>query len=461
MDTPLKQVLKDIGKEYELDDEIIDPVIKKLNAEFFFKLKDMKNATEAVWKSLGLPLNLYFRLNELYQAASQQTAPKPQPQCEPVKQMIPTYAPPKQEVSTIKREPSKQIKGDVDVQNHLGLICSEINNLDITREVFRIIHSVITNICKNPNEEKFRKINIEKIMTKYNYKSILNFFLSIHFKQVDQYLYLTIPSADLNTILPELNSFIKANKLAESNFNPYQSSFASLNNDDKKLQKIASNEANFEELLLKEKQRRNKIIKEAKITRNPKAYKISEGYGLNQIIQAMNEKDDNLMNNSEDDKLIYKTSMELIKQNANNRFTLKSRSLFEAFIKTPVYIKSDIRLKFPDSTILEGSFALYEKVGDIYDFVRGYLKNPSCSFNISTTPPLKRYTKLDDTIFSLKLYPQILMYVNFDNTYEGLKEEEIEKIKIEMDLGPNNATTTIITGTIVGTSHKEEDKKMI
>ena len=261
MDTPLKQVLKDIGKEYELDDEIIDPVIKKLNAEFFFKLKDMKNATEAVWKSLGLPLNLYFRLNELYQAASQQTAPKPQPQCEPVKQMIPTYAPPKQEVSTIKREPSKQIKGDVDVQNHLGLICSEINNLDITREVFRIIHSVITNICKNPNEEKFRKINIEKIMTKYNYKSILNFFLSIHFKQVDQYLYLTIPSADLNTILPELNSFIKANKLAESNFNPYQSSFASLNNDDKKLQKIASNEANFEELLLKEKQRRNKIIK--------------------------------------------------------------------------------------------------------------------------------------------------------------------------------------------------------
>ena len=215
--------------------------------------------------------------------------------------MIPTYAPPKQEVSTIKREPSKQIKGDVDVQNHLGLICSEINNLDITREVFRIIHSVITNICKNPNEEKFRKINIEKIMTKYNYKSILNFFLSIHFKQVDQYLYLTIPSADLNTILPELNSFIKANKLAESNFNPYQSSFASLNNDDKKLQKIASNEANFEELLLKEKQRRNKIIKEAKITRNPKAYKISEGYGLNQIIQAMNEKDDNLMNNSEDD----------------------------------------------------------------------------------------------------------------------------------------------------------------
>ena len=118
-------------------------------------------------------------------------------------------------------------------------------------------------------------------------------------------------------------------------------------------------------------------------------------------------------------------------------------------------------MKFPDSTILEGSFALYEKVGDIYDFVRGYLKNPSCSFNISTTPPLKRYTKLDDTIFSLKLYPQILMYVNFDNTYEGLKEEEIEKIKIEMDLGPNNATSTIITGTIVGTSHKEEDKKMI
>ena len=65
------------------------------------------------------------------------------------------------------------------------------------------------------------------------YKSILNFFTSIHFKQIDQYLYLIIPSAELNSILPELNSFIKANKLAESNFNPYQSSFASLNNNDR------------------------------------------------------------------------------------------------------------------------------------------------------------------------------------------------------------------------------------
>ena len=41
-----------------------------------------------------------------------------------------------------------------------GIICSEIGNLDIIKEVFKIIHSVVTNVTKNPTEEKYRKINI-------------------------------------------------------------------------------------------------------------------------------------------------------------------------------------------------------------------------------------------------------------------------------------------------------------
>ena len=30
MDAPLKKILKDIQKEYDMDDEVIDPIIKKL-----------------------------------------------------------------------------------------------------------------------------------------------------------------------------------------------------------------------------------------------------------------------------------------------------------------------------------------------------------------------------------------------------------------------------------------------
>ena len=388
---------------------------------------------------MGLPLNLFFILKELYDSALSQQGkganpiPSKQPETENQMLPLPSQNQPKSQIKVQGEKPSSEKKQLSDIQHLLGIICSEIGNLDIIKEVFKIIHSVVTNVTKNPTEEKYRKININKILSKYQYPSIKAFFLEIHFKEFDQYLYLTIPSSDLNPILPEINAFIKANKLAESQFNPYQSSFASLANDDKKMKKIVSTEANFEDLYLQELNRRNKIIKEAKVTREPKSYKLSDTYGINNIIASMNEKDDNLTYTSEDDKIIYKTSMDLIKQNANDRFTLKSRTQFEKLVKTPIYIKSDIRLKFPDSTILEASFGLYETVGDIYNFINEYLNNKKNEYTISTTPPLKRYVKKEETIISQKLYPQILMYVNFDKGYDGLNENKIAPIKVNME----------------------------
>ncbi len=173
-------------------------------------------------------------------------------------------------------------------------------------------------------------------------------------------------------------------------------------------------------------------MKNAVTERNPKFYELNPNFSLNNVIQQMNVADDNsLINNSEDDKLIFTDAMALIKKNANNKFTLKSRIKYENLIKTPVYIKADVRLKFPNSFILEGSFTLFETVGDIYNFVKEYLKNPNNKFTISTSPPPKKYEKLGDTLYSQKLYPQVLMYVNCDN-FEGLDESKIEPIKVDI-----------------------------
>ena len=73
MDAPLKKILKDIQNEYGMDDDMIDPIIKKLNKEFYFKLKDIKNLTEDTWNKFELPTNLYYILNELYQTALNQS----------------------------------------------------------------------------------------------------------------------------------------------------------------------------------------------------------------------------------------------------------------------------------------------------------------------------------------------------------------------------------------------------
>jgi hypothetical protein len=63
MESPLKKILKEIQNEYGMDDEVIDPIIKKLNQEFYFKLKDIKNLSLEIWQKFGLPTNLYYILN--------------------------------------------------------------------------------------------------------------------------------------------------------------------------------------------------------------------------------------------------------------------------------------------------------------------------------------------------------------------------------------------------------------
>ena len=132
--------------------------------------------------------------------------------------------------------------------------------------------------------------------------------------------------------------------------------------------------------------------------------------------------------------MIIKKNLALLKEKENDRFTLKSRTRLEQLMKTPIYVKSDIRLKFPNECILQGSFALFETVGDIYKFVKDYLRDKNDKFNISTTPPLKRYLKMDNTIQQEKLYPNLLMYVNFDEQFSGLDEKKTEKIKANLDL---------------------------
>ena len=108
--------------------------------------------------------------------------------------------------------------------------------------------------------------------------------------------------------------------------------------------------------------------------------------------------------------------MELIQQNANDRFTLKSRTKFEKLINTPIYTKSDIRFRFPDGTLLEGSFALYETIGDIYAFIGSLLKNNKEKFKISTKKNQKNYqhqNKFHAVIPPFtKLYFCLRMYYN-------------------------------------------------
>ena len=471
METSIKNILIEISKEYNLDYSVIQPIITRLNKEFYFKLKDIKNLSKETWKSFNLPLNLFYLLNEKYQ--KYQNNNNNNIQFNPQKQISNNnfnkiqnnlnnnnlynkynnynnynnnykynnnsnnYSKSLIQNNNNSFNYQKSSQSNVinreNIQKYLQSIFMQINNFNISKDVFHLLFKIINNIIKNPNNEKYKKINIQKLFYLYNYSSLKQFLFFIGFKQIDNnYLYLIGSPSNLNIVNPELNLFIKNNKLAQIDFNPYKSSFTSLSNNENQIKKISSFETNFEDLIIEEKRRRRDIVLNTKVYRNPKFYTLTQKYGMNRLLQTMSEKDDDLIYKSIDESLIYKNSMELIKKNANNRFTLRSRTEFENLMNKPIYVKSEIRLKFPDQNILEGSFALYETIGDIYNFIREYLYNKYEQFTISTTPPPKKYINLNEKIAFYKLFPQVLMYVNFER-YSGLNRDKVNKIRVFME----------------------------
>ena len=481
MEKSLKEIIKELGKEYEMEEDVIDNIIKKLQKEFYVKLKHMKNLTLGIWKSLNLPINLFYVINELYQSTLKEQNTNNllhlqanvknntninKGSLDTKEESLPSQAESQQPKKYINNSIEKNSTVDIPLNNvinktndfkppskigiqleednekksilsivheDLASIFLEINNIDETRLVFKQIHNIINNIAHNPNDEKFRRFNSSKFLSKFKYKSITDFFAHIGFKKVNDFMYLVGEANNMTEIMTELNQFIKANKIG-STFDPYKVQISSISRNDEQIKNSQNTGVNFDDLFSKEIDRRSNIIKASKIERKPKLYLLEKNYSLNRIINTINQKNEDLVSNSKEDKLIIKRHLELLKEKEYERFTLKSRTKLENLMKTPIYIKSDIRLKFPNEQILQGSFALYETIGDIYKFIREYLKDKNEKFNISTTPPLKRYTNMDNTIMIEKLYPNLLMYVNFERKYSGLDDNKTKEIKANLEL---------------------------
>ena len=497
MDKSLKEIIKEVGKEYEMEEEIINEIINKLHKQFYIKLKHMKNLSLEIWKSLDLPINLYFVLNELYQSSLSDSKntnnlslsknnenvsetiknPEKQKIISPNKQSkisnnqpILKLQPQKNQNlvnnnhetnimnQVIKQNNINKIYGNNSLQssihNDLCILLTEVSDIEISKKLFKSIYTIISNISHNPKIERYRKFNIMKLLSSYRYKNIIPFFSHIGFKNIDDFMYLPGDAKNMSIVSIELNQFIKDNKLAEVSFNPYKGSISSIDPNPEQIKKVIDAEINFEDLYFKEIERRNDIIKKAKIERRPKYFELEKNYSINKIINSINQnEEEDLISNSNEDKNIIKRNLALLKEKENDRFTLKSRMKLEQLMKTPIYVKSDIRLKFPNEQILQGSFSLYETIGDIYKFIKLYLKDDKDKFNICTTPPLKRYLKMESTIGREKLFPNLLMYVNFENEFHGLNEEKIKLIKEKFELMDNDEEET--TNSVV----KDEENK--
>ena len=280
MDKSLKEIIKEVGKEYEMEEEIINEIINKLHKQFYIKLKHMKNLSLEIWKSLDLPINLYFVLNELYQSSlsdSKNTnnlslsknnenvsetiknpekqkiiSPNEQSKISNSQQILKLQPQKNQNLvnnnhetnimnQVIKQNNINKIYGNNSLQsslhNDLCILLTEVSDIEISKKLFKSIYTIISNISHNPKIERYRKFNIMKLLSSYRYKNIIPFFSHIGFKNIDDFMYLPDDAKNMSIVSIELNQFIKDNKLAEVSFNPYKGSISSIDPNPEQIKK--------------------------------------------------------------------------------------------------------------------------------------------------------------------------------------------------------------------------------
>ena len=507
MNKLLSEVLEDISHEYLISNEVISPIITKLSAEFYIKLSDFKNLSEQKWAEYQFPDNLYYLLKEKYDTIAQKESSTVKAELEAVNDVNESNKEYQknnkgEEINNNVDENNKENEVNDNVDNDkanedeeqikkqkttepqltneeineaLTNIDNEIENINTRSDVIGLIEGILMNIMMYPKEEKYRKINSEKIKIRFPYNSVIDFFTLCKFTRDNykaDFLHYSKPSNWLRNILPAVYGHYEIsynpnnkdqpnnlkNSLRESLFKPYESTKQTKNENNKRKDKANANKKESEEeeseeeseeeeseeesdseedkekenklrhAYEEEKKRQHNIINSSVIVRLPKCYFLTNPSNLKTL---RNIKRTHKYVPNKKDKELLESQKQLIKEN-KNKSTSEICKKFEKLLNREIVTAGDFYFHFPDNYIIKGTFGLVETIEDLYNFVRQYIINPDEDFDLLYG---KQKYKLKETEKKLNKYKldftsPIILEVFFPEDYCKLKESEINKMKL-------------------------------
>ena len=206
MDTSLKDIITEIGKKYGFEDEKIDSYIKTLRNEFYVLLNDIKNMSENDWNTLKLPKNLYNLIKEKYESALNDENKNQSFFSHSLNDIgLDLSAPIIQLVNNKKKEEI--------IFDDLSLLFQQVNDDKMISKIFKNIYKVINNIIQNPNNEIYKRFNIDTILKHFNFPEIETFFSDINFKRKDEYMFFIGTNEYIKSVELEFIKFIKDKKI--------------------------------------------------------------------------------------------------------------------------------------------------------------------------------------------------------------------------------------------------------
>ena len=231
METPLNKIIIDFSYEYNLDQSLIQPIIQKLNQEFFIRIKDFKNLSFEKWKEYHLPANLYNIIKEKYDEALKLEENKSKILKKNRKKTSFKYINIFQDnsfsigIGKIQKEIEIINKESInlnDIENNLTTLENKIQDHLTMSNIYKIFDVMINNIISNFSVERFKKINIKKIHQKYPYDEITEIFNIMKFD--------TIPNSDYIEYTKDVNLLLDSYKIINNRRKQYNEIKVNMNN---------------------------------------------------------------------------------------------------------------------------------------------------------------------------------------------------------------------------------------
>ena len=179
------------------------------------------------------------------------------------------------------------------------------------------------------------------------------------------------------------------------------------------------------ELLIDETQRRNKIILETKINHSPKCFYLTSLKNVQTLFKKYSTSHQFKENNSS-----YHDFIRNVIYNQTNDLNRKESNKLREIIDSPIITQGDCFFIFPDKYVIKGIFCLYEKVSDLYDYIKNYLNNKSENFALYLNN--NEVDLMNEDILTMNFNFPVAFKVVFRKKYSGLNENELNKLGVSL-----------------------------
>lgn len=380
--------LLQLAADENIPTERIQPIIARLNQEWYDTADSLRQLSTEVMVSLGIPL----RLANLIQTrlAGPQTVSPPL-------QVLKAEAFP---VLHKGEALAALVSAGVEDEGEEGLV-----------DCITTLQTIFLNLLRFPQEDKYRRIRLSNpTITKKigRFAEAVRFLQASGFNSEGDSLVLGVYSesslreslSELNTVAENLG-FPSMEVDPVLSFNPYQAQVSSTNPD---LPRIVSAEndpkliAQRMELLRKQ---REEAIKQMEVNRNPQVLQISETGNLKEVLRRLEMMESERLaakfgvgytvggrvKSSEEDEELG-AAQALIRENEeNSKFHSKRKVQMTKLERQKSYGTVTIRVRFPDRYLLQGQFSSLESTQSIYSFVSQNLTTPDRPFALYVAPP--------------------------------------------------------------------------